>query len=177
MFFASVSAVISLVLDTSFLDCWTISASFAFTRLVISRLSPVLGMFPLRQIDVEQFGLQADGCLFPVLENFDLLSDRRCPVIDELGVRRKIDRKVGGDSSELLGMVLQLTSVSTEYFDDRFQMFFHKRHSQEANSSRQDTGGWAEGCTGFGVASVPLIALLSPVLRRRALSRRAVDAR
>jgi hypothetical protein len=95
MFFASVSAVISLVLDTSFLDCWTISASFAFTRLVISRLSPVLGMFPLRQIDVEQFGLQADGCLFPVLENFDLLSDRRCPVIDELGVRRKTDRKVG----------------------------------------------------------------------------------
>ena len=45
-FFASVSAVISLVLDTSCLDCWTISASFAFTRLVISRLSPVLGMVP-----------------------------------------------------------------------------------------------------------------------------------
>jgi hypothetical protein len=29
------------------LDCWTISASFAFTRLVISSLSPVLGMLPL----------------------------------------------------------------------------------------------------------------------------------
>ena len=40
-FFASASAVISLVLDTSFFDCWTISASFAFPRLVISRLSPV----------------------------------------------------------------------------------------------------------------------------------------
>lgn len=45
-FFASASAVISRVLDTSFLDCWTISASFAFTRLVISRLSPVFGMCP-----------------------------------------------------------------------------------------------------------------------------------
>jgi hypothetical protein len=58
-FFASVSAVISLVLDTSFFDCWTISASFAFTRLVISRLSPVLGMFPPYEIDVEQFSLRA----------------------------------------------------------------------------------------------------------------------
>jgi hypothetical protein len=45
-FFASVPAVVSRVLDTSFLDCWTISASFAFTRLVISRLPPVSGIFP-----------------------------------------------------------------------------------------------------------------------------------
>ena len=69
-------------------------ASFAFTRLVISRLSPVLGMFSLHEINVEQFGLKADGCLFPVLQNFDLLSDRRRPVIDELGVRLKIDRQL-----------------------------------------------------------------------------------
>ena len=81
-FFASASAVISLVLDTSFLDCWTISASFAFTRLVISRLSPVLGMFPLRQINVEQSGLQADGCLFPVLENWSyVVTGFRFPVV------------------------------------------------------------------------------------------------
>jgi hypothetical protein len=93
-FLAFVSAVISLVLDTSFLDCWTISASFAFTRLVISRLSPVLGMFSLYEINVKQFGLQADGCLFPVLEKFDLPSDRRRPLIDEFGVRFKINRKV-----------------------------------------------------------------------------------
>ena len=58
-FFASVSAVISLVLDTSFFDCWTISASFAFTRLVISLLSPVLGMCPLYETGVERFALLA----------------------------------------------------------------------------------------------------------------------
>jgi hypothetical protein len=58
-FLAFVSAVISLVLDTSFLDCWTISASFAFTRLVISRLSPVLGMFPpYEEVDVEHVALR-----------------------------------------------------------------------------------------------------------------------
>jgi hypothetical protein len=92
-FFASVSAVLSLVLDTSFLDCWTISASFAFTRLVISRLSPVLGMCSPHDIDVEQFGLR-QWMLFPVLQKFNLLSDRRGSVLDELGVRLKIDRKV-----------------------------------------------------------------------------------
>jgi len=32
--------------------------------------------------------------LFPVLEKFDWLSDRRGSVIDEVGVRLKIDRKV-----------------------------------------------------------------------------------
>jgi hypothetical protein len=58
-FFASVSAVLSLVLDTSFLDCWTISASCVFTRLVISRLSPVLGMFPPYELDIEHFALRA----------------------------------------------------------------------------------------------------------------------
>ena len=58
-FFASVSAVISLVLDTSFFDCWIISASFAFTRLVISLLSPVLGMCPPYEIGVERFALRA----------------------------------------------------------------------------------------------------------------------
>jgi hypothetical protein len=57
-FFASVSAVISLVLDTRFLDCWTISASFAFTRLVISRLSPVLGMCPPCEMTADQFALR-----------------------------------------------------------------------------------------------------------------------
>jgi hypothetical protein len=31
--------------------------------------------------------------LLPVLQKFDLLSDRRGSVIDELGVRLKIDRK------------------------------------------------------------------------------------
>jgi hypothetical protein len=39
------------------LDCWTISASFAFTRLVISRLSPVSGMFPPYEIDIERGAL------------------------------------------------------------------------------------------------------------------------
>jgi hypothetical protein len=57
-FFASVSAVISLVLDTRFFDCWTISASFAFTRLVISRLSPVLGMCPPCEMTADQFALR-----------------------------------------------------------------------------------------------------------------------
>lgn|SRR5512140_958392 len=58
-FFTSASAVISLVVDTSFFDCWTISASFAFTRLVISRLSPVLGMFPPHERDVQRLALRA----------------------------------------------------------------------------------------------------------------------
>jgi hypothetical protein len=40
------------------LDCWTISASFAFTRLVISLLSPVLGMCPPYEIGVEPFALR-----------------------------------------------------------------------------------------------------------------------
>ena len=93
-FFASVSAVTSRVLDTSFLDCWIISASFAFTRLLISRLSQVLGMFPPHEIDIEQFAFQR-SMLLPVLQKFDLLSDRRDSVIDERGVRLKIDGKVG----------------------------------------------------------------------------------
>ena len=59
--FASLSAMISLVLDSSFLDCWTISASFAFTRLVISRLSPVLGMCTPHAIDIEQFARVVDA--------------------------------------------------------------------------------------------------------------------
>jgi hypothetical protein len=46
MFFSSVLADCCFVLDTSFFDSRTVSASFAFTRLVISRLSPVFGIFP-----------------------------------------------------------------------------------------------------------------------------------
>jgi hypothetical protein len=45
LFLASASAVSSFVLDASFLDSCATSASFAFTRLLISRLSPVSGMF------------------------------------------------------------------------------------------------------------------------------------
>jgi hypothetical protein len=41
------------------LDCWTISASLAFTRLAISRLSPVLGIYPPYEIGVERFALRA----------------------------------------------------------------------------------------------------------------------
>ena len=58
-FFTSVSAVISFVLDTNFFEWWTISASFAFTRLVISRLSLVFGMCPPYEIDAEQYDLRA----------------------------------------------------------------------------------------------------------------------
>src|SRR5579863_7376384 len=80
--------------------------------------------------------------LFPVLQKFDLLSDRRGSVINELGVRLKIDRKVGRDSSELLGMMFQLICVSAEYFDDRFQMFFHDGYSKETTP--------AAGCARLG---------------------------
>jgi hypothetical protein len=44
LFFASVVAESCLVLDTKFFNSWTISASFALTRLLISRLSPVSGI-------------------------------------------------------------------------------------------------------------------------------------
>jgi hypothetical protein len=44
LFFAPELAEFCLVLDTSFLDSATVSASLALTRLVISRLSPVSGM-------------------------------------------------------------------------------------------------------------------------------------
>jgi hypothetical protein len=75
--------------------------------------------------------------LFPVLQKVDLLSDRRGSVIDELGVRLEIDRKVSRDSSELLGMMFQLICVSAEYFDDRFQMFFHNRYSKETSPAAE----------------------------------------
>ena len=45
LLFASVVAERCLVRDTNFFDSWTTSASFAFTRLVISRLSPVFGIY------------------------------------------------------------------------------------------------------------------------------------
>ena len=67
-FFASVSALISLVRDTSFLDCCTISASFAFTRCVISRLSLVLGICPPYEIGVEPFALRAADAIPNALE-------------------------------------------------------------------------------------------------------------
>ena len=44
LLFASEVAESCLVRDTSFVDSRTISASFAFTRRVISRLSPVFGI-------------------------------------------------------------------------------------------------------------------------------------
>jgi hypothetical protein len=44
LLFSSVVAESCLVRDTNVFDSWTTSASFAFTRLVISRLSPVFGM-------------------------------------------------------------------------------------------------------------------------------------
>jgi hypothetical protein len=45
-------AVSCRVLDTSCFDSWTVSASLAFTRRVISRLSPVFGMIdPLGKQD------------------------------------------------------------------------------------------------------------------------------
>lgn len=95
-FFASVSAVFSLVLETSFLDCWTISASFAFTRLVISRLSPVLGMHPPYELRIQMSSSSRFGrwMLLPALQKLDLLSNGRSAVIDELGVRLEIHRKV-----------------------------------------------------------------------------------
>ena len=102
--------------------------------------------------------------LFPVLQKFDLLSDRRRSVIDELGVGHKIDRKVGRDPSELLGMTFQLICVSAEYFDDRFQMFFHVGYSKETTAA----AGYARlggGMHWFGVASVPLMALFSTFIQ------------
>src|ERR1022692_368940 len=69
--------------------------------------------------------------LLPVLQKVDLLSDRRGSVLDELDIRLKIDGKVRRDSSELLGMMFELICVSSEYFDDRFQMFFHNGDSKE----------------------------------------------
>jgi hypothetical protein len=41
------------------LDCWTISASFAFTRFVISRRSPVLGMCPPCEYRVSRSCIEA----------------------------------------------------------------------------------------------------------------------
>jgi hypothetical protein len=86
--------------------------------------------------------------LFPVLQKCDLLSDRRGSVIDELGVRLKIHRKVRGDSSELLGMMLQLTRVSAQYIDDRFQMFLHKCPSKEATPAAEICAAGWYGSTG-----------------------------
>ena len=146
-FFASVSAVLSLVLDTSFLDCWTICSSFAFTRLVISRLSLVLGMFS--PYEIVGSSLFEWWVLLPVLQKIDLLSDRRDSVVDKLGVRLEIDRKVRQHSSELLGMMFQLTCISAEYFDNRFQMFFHSRYSKETTPAAEiGAAGWY-GCNGL----------------------------
>src|ERR1039457_2696174 len=87
--------------------------------------------------------------LLPVLQKFDLLSDRRGSVIDELGVRLKIDRKVRRKSSELLGMMFQLICISAEYFDDRLQIFFHNRYSKEPTPAAEiRAAGWY-GCTGL----------------------------
>jgi hypothetical protein len=86
--------------------------------------------------------------LLPELQKFDLLSDRRSSVIDELGVRPKIDGKVRRDSPELLGMMLQLTCVSGEYFDDRFQVFFHKRLYKEATPAARICTAGRNGSTG-----------------------------
>jgi hypothetical protein len=45
-------------------------------------------------------------------------------------------------------MMFQLIRISTEYFDDRFQMFFHKAHSKETTPAVEiRAGGWY-GCTG-----------------------------
>ena len=90
-FFVSVWAVISLVLDTSFLDRWTISASFAFTRLVISRLSPVFGMCPPYET-MSRSLLFERWRLLPVLQKFDLLSDRRGSALSSASDLRSTER-------------------------------------------------------------------------------------
>jgi hypothetical protein len=106
--------------------------------------------------------------LFPVLQKVDFLSDRRDSVIDELGVRLEIDRKVSRDSSELLGMMFQLICVSAEYFDDRFQMFFHSRYSERNHASRRDMLGWVVWMYWLSVSSVPLMAIAPFVQATRA---------
>ena len=96
-----------------------------------------------------------------MLQKSDLLSDRRGSVIDEFGIRFKIDRKVRRDSSELLGVVFQLICISAEYFDDRLQMFFHSRYSKETTPAAEMTRGWVVVMYWFVIASVLLMALLS----------------
>jgi len=96
-----------------------------------------------------------------------LLPDGRGSVIDELGVRLKIDRKVRRDSSELLGMMFQLICVSAEYFDDRFQMFFHTL-LQGNHSSRRDMRGWVVWMYWLGASSIPLMAIAPFVQATRA---------
>jgi hypothetical protein len=87
--------------------------------------------------------------LLPVLQKFDLPSDRRRPVIDMLGVRLKVHRKFRRDSSELLGMMFELICILAEYFDDRFQLFFHNRRSEETTpAAKICAAGWY-GCTGL----------------------------
>jgi hypothetical protein len=61
-------------------------------------------------------------------------------------------------------MMFQLICISAEYFDNRFQMFFHNRYSKET-TSRRDPRGWVVWMYWFGVASVPLMALLSTFIQ------------
>jgi hypothetical protein len=62
-------------------------------------------------------------------------------------------------------MMFQLICVSAEYFDDRFQMFFHGWLLQRNHSSRRVRVAGAVGMHWFGVASVPSLALLSTFIQ------------
>jgi hypothetical protein len=57
-------------------------------------------------------------------------------------------------------MMFQLICVSAQYFDDRFQMFFHNHYSKETTPAAEDTRGWVVWMYWFGIASVSLMALL-----------------
>ena len=56
-------------------------------------------------------------------------------------------------------MMFQPICISAEYLDDRFQMFFHNRYSDETTPAA-GAAGWYEMCW-FGIVNVPLMELLA----------------
>jgi hypothetical protein len=60
------------------------------------------------------------GTLLPSFQKFDLLPDRCHALIYELGIRFKIQRQLRRDGFQLLGVPVQLVSISIKCFNNRF---------------------------------------------------------